>query len=133
MPALYAAADIFILPTQSEGMPNGLLEARAAGLPSIVTSVPGVTEVLRDSPGSYVVIESPSPKNIRVALQAMTAEVQQRSSSGCHHRRSLLPATYSLDSLAATYLALYGVLQYAADIRRAGLESYLDSTPYRWE
>jgi len=133
MPALYAAADIFILPTESEGMPNSLLEARAAGLPSIVCDVPGVTELLHYSPGSYAVLESPTSLNIQLALATMTEKVTKNAVHNSQ-RQSLLPATYSLESLAATYLDLYRVLvENPVAARRVRLESYLDSTPYGWE
>ena len=42
----YAAADVFVLPSHSEGSPNALLEAMAARLPIVATRVGGVPEIL---------------------------------------------------------------------------------------
>lgn len=42
----YAIADIFILPSHSEGSPNVMLEAAAAGVPIVATAVGGIPEVL---------------------------------------------------------------------------------------
>ena len=44
----YRAADIFVLPSKREGLPNALLEAMACGLPSIVSRLPGVTDSVID-------------------------------------------------------------------------------------
>jgi glycosyltransferase involved in cell wall biosynthesis len=45
-PGLYRAAQVFVLPSRWEGMPNAVLEAMAAGCPVVATRVEG-TEGLR--------------------------------------------------------------------------------------
>ncbi len=46
LPALYAAADIFVLPTHYDPFSNACLEALAAGLPVITTKDNGFSEII---------------------------------------------------------------------------------------
>jgi len=51
----FQAADIFVLPSQSEGMPNALLEAMACGLACIATNVGGVIDIIQHEVTGYMV------------------------------------------------------------------------------
>lgn len=48
MPDFLANADLFVLPSFSEGRPNALLEAMAAGLPVVASAIDGVRELVDD-------------------------------------------------------------------------------------
>lgn len=45
----YLSADLFILASRWEGVPNVLLEALGYGLPCVVSRIPGVTEYVEDN------------------------------------------------------------------------------------
>ena len=48
MPALFGSVDMVVLPSYREGLPKGLIEAAACGLPLVTTDVPGCREVVTD-------------------------------------------------------------------------------------
>jgi glycosyltransferase involved in cell wall biosynthesis len=98
MAEMYSVADIFVLPTHAEGMPNSLLEALAAGLPSVVTLVPGVKEVV-DGVEGVVGIEHLDASELREALGRAAGLVGSRTSK--------LPERLSLSQVVNMYLGLY--------------------------
>lgn len=51
LPDWYRSADLFILPSQSEGVPNVLLEAAACGTPFVASDVGGIPEIAHSGRG----------------------------------------------------------------------------------
>jgi len=66
--SFYAMADVFALPSLSEGSPNVLLEAMAANLPIVATTVGGVPEMVANDESALLV-----PPNDPPALAAALA------------------------------------------------------------
>ena len=48
LPVVLNAADVFVLPTASEGLANAWVEALACGTPVVTTPIPGAVELLTD-------------------------------------------------------------------------------------
>ncbi|MGH9735286.1 MAG: glycosyltransferase [Candidatus Acidiferrales bacterium] len=66
----YTLADVMVLPSSTEGSPNALLEAMAAGLPIVATAVGGVPEIVSDRNSALLV-----PKEDPAALSSAIARV----------------------------------------------------------
>jgi glycosyltransferase involved in cell wall biosynthesis len=71
----YAIADVLALPSHSEGSPNVLLEAMAAGLPVVATSVGGVPEIAT-SEVNALLVPSRDPSAFAKALRRVLYEVE---------------------------------------------------------
>jgi glycosyltransferase involved in cell wall biosynthesis len=101
----FAAADLFVLSSTTEGVPLSLLEAMAAGLPAVVTEVGGMGELARLS---HAIITTP-PSNPQALAGAFLRRVQARTE--LPQWRSLARQTYlanfTLDRMASEYMALY--------------------------
>jgi glycosyltransferase involved in cell wall biosynthesis len=55
VPRLLAAADLLVLPSAYEGLPNVVLEAMQLAKPVVATAAPGTTEVVVDGQTGFVV------------------------------------------------------------------------------
>jgi len=73
IPEILKSADIFVLPSLSEGFPNVLLEAMASGLPIISTNVDGVNEIVKSGINGYI-IPSGSSESIANAIIELCSE-----------------------------------------------------------
>lgn len=81
----YRWADVFVVPSDKEGMPLVMLEAMAVGLPVVATDVPGSRETL----GEAGVLAAPDPQSLARALDRVAGDAGLRAElSG----RSLLRA-----------------------------------------
>ena len=68
VPDLVQTSDIYVLPSLSEGLPIGLLEAMALGSPVVASSVNGVPEVLQHGVNGLLV----PPGDVNALLAALT-------------------------------------------------------------
>jgi glycosyltransferase involved in cell wall biosynthesis len=66
----YSIADVFVLPSHSEGSPNVLLEAMAAKVPVVATAVGGVPEIVENDESALLV-----PASDPAAMAAAIARV----------------------------------------------------------
>jgi UDP-glucose:(heptosyl)LPS alpha-1,3-glucosyltransferase len=88
LPALYAAADIFLLPTLYDPFSNACLEALAAGLPVVTTRANGFSEIV--TAGSHgSILEQPSDiAAIRRALEIWSNQGRREEARPLIHERA---------------------------------------------
>lgn len=104
MKAILAAADLFLFNSRSEGLPMAVLDACAAGLPSILSAdchVPEVGEF-----GAGIVLEHNTPEQTAEALRKyfLHPEHIPAKQQQCHE---VIRQVFNLDKVAQRYVSLY--------------------------
>ncbi|MCW6511339.1 glycosyltransferase family 4 protein [Lichenifustis flavocetrariae] len=105
IPALLAAADIFVLPSVSEGMPISILEAMAAGKAVVATRVGGVPDLVLDG-DTGCLVESRDAGGLAAALIRLADNPALRDRMGCQGA-ARLSRMFSADAMVERTLALY--------------------------
>jgi len=124
IPAILAAADIFALPSLSEGLPLALVEAMFAALPIVATTVGEVAAVLEDGQAGMLV-EPGDMHALASALDRLLSDPARAHALGkraADHAR----AYYALPKMVGRYAKLYERALGGADDALSGLSAALD-------
>ena len=104
VPEILSACDIFCLPSLKEGFSNAVLEALAAGLPSVVTNVGGNAEAVEEGQ-SGLVIPPARPDALLGALGWLIGHPDERKKMG--RQAALRAEFFSLDKMVGDLRHLY--------------------------
>jgi len=101
----YFAADVFVLPSHSEGSPNVLLEAMAAGIPIVATEAGGVPEMVEHNQSALLVPAS-DPPALGAAIDRVLTEddLAQRLTANAS---SLVGTRYAPENYVRTLVEIY--------------------------
>ncbi len=89
VPALLAAADLFVLPSRSEGIPGALIEAGMAGLSAVACDVGAVSDVVLNGV-TGVVVRPGDRAAFREAVIDLAQAPQRRQAMGAAARERCL-------------------------------------------
>jgi glycosyltransferase involved in cell wall biosynthesis len=98
-------ADIFVLPSRSEGLSNAILEAMACGLPVIATRCAGNTELIAVGVNGLLV-EPGNVNHLSNALTQLITDPEKAAALGLRARQ-MVGEKYDLQNIAGEYLELY--------------------------
>ncbi|NLL11956.1 MAG: glycosyltransferase family 4 protein [Fibrobacter sp.] len=111
IPEFMNAADIFVLPSLSEGRPNVVAEAMACGLPVIATAVNGTPELIEDGIDGLL-IEPENSKSIEDAVLRLLGESGLYDAIKSRARESILRKKITWDTSAITFCDIYKKVLY---------------------
>jgi glycosyltransferase involved in cell wall biosynthesis len=100
---LFAAADVLVLPSRSEGIPAVAIEAALAALPVVASRVGGVPEVVAHGE-TGVLVDAPTP--FRLAQAIVTALAEAAAMGSAARTRAL--DRFTLDVVADQWDAVLG-------------------------
>jgi glycosyltransferase involved in cell wall biosynthesis len=101
----YAVADAFVLPSESEGSPNVLLEAMAANLPIVATAVGGVPEMIENNEsGLLVPVNEPASLAAAVVRLLTDKDLAQRLTTNA---ATLVDTRYTPENYVRSLASLY--------------------------
>ncbi|MDC1075254.1 glycosyltransferase [bacterium] len=104
IPPLMWSSDIFLMSSVSEGLPISLIEATAAGLPSIVTDVGGCAEVIQSCQSGQVV----QPNDTFALTRALKTLITDRDLRNLYSKNAKLNAyKYGIGLSSVSHLNLY--------------------------
>lgn len=101
---VYAAADVFVLPSLSENLPNTIMEAMACGIPCVGFNVGGIPEMIDHRKNGYVAAFKQSADlaaGLRWVLFEADSEMLKRNALG------KVASSYSQQSVALKYIEVY--------------------------
>jgi glycosyltransferase involved in cell wall biosynthesis len=99
------AADILVLPSRLEGMPNVVVEGMACALPCVLTPFHGLPETF-GQPGIDYMLSSFAPKQIALDINSLISDPTRRQAlgqAGLRRAQTVLNVETSLDLHAALY------------------------------
>lgn len=105
MSSYLRAADVFVLPSLQEGLPNSLLEAMASGLPIVATRIGGVVDVMIHG-NAGLLVPPADPAELGGALRVLLEDQGKRERFGLN-AATTMESAFGLSSRVVTYKRLY--------------------------
>lgn len=102
-------ADVFVLPSRSEGFSNAIIEAMAASLPVVATDVGGNSEAISVGESGYLVSPD-NPDELAAAIAALLADPARARQMG-EVGRKIVEQQFTMDAMMRKIISVYQEVQ----------------------
>jgi glycosyltransferase involved in cell wall biosynthesis len=106
---MFSQADIFVLPSLSEGLPRVIFEAMATGLPVVGTRVGGIPDLI-DHQKTGLLVESQDADALSVSLLKLIQQPEEAKAMG-ERGREFAKTLFSADSYLSNYNNLCSLVE----------------------
>lgn len=106
IPACLAALDLFVFPSQNEGMGRALIEAMAAALPVVATNVGGIPSIIE--PGRTGLLVPPGNSEALASAMAELLDDRTRARAIGQAARESLGAEFNAAGMVRAIESVYG-------------------------
>lgn len=109
VPELLQAADIYVFPSELEGLSNSVIEAAAAGLPIVACSIPGVFDIVENQ-NQALLVEPRQPDGLAEAVGTLLDRPAFAKQLG-DAARARTRAEFTIENCLAGLYGVYGELE----------------------
>jgi len=106
VPAHLALADVFVLASYSEGRPNVVMEALAAGVPVIASNIEGVTDII-DNDHNGLIFQPDDHDALALAIRRLLKDSSMRQKYAHEGRKYILENKLNWSGSAKQYMNVY--------------------------
>jgi UDP-glucose:(heptosyl)LPS alpha-1,3-glucosyltransferase len=96
----YAAADLYVSPSQEDSFGMPVAEAMACGLPAITSIFAGVSSLLHDGVDSFILRDAHDAKTLAMMIRTVYQQAEWRSRMGQAAARASLEWTWDRNATA---------------------------------
>ncbi|MCI5141638.1 MAG: glycosyltransferase, partial [Candidatus Electrothrix sp. ATG1] len=103
--ALYSSADVFVIPSMMDNLPNTVLEAMSSGTPCAGFEIGGIPDMITHKVNGYLA-KPFEAEDLANGIIWMLADVQRLKKFGQHAREKVM-TQYNAAVVAGQYAQLY--------------------------